>query len=63
MTVNNFPGIGYKNQGIDFNFFQNLAVNWSTFGGNAADGYQPDMIIKFSTMGLIFSINGTGSTL
>lgn len=60
MVSNNFPGIGFKTRGRDFNFYQKIAVNWSTFGGGSVDGYQPDMIITFSTQGVLFLNEGTG---
>lgn len=60
MPTNNFPGIGYKTQGVDFNFFQKLVVSAATFGGGSVDGYQPDMIIKFPTQGVIFNVQGVG---
>lgn len=60
MVTNRFPGIGYKNQGKDFNFFEKLSVTATTFGGNSIDGYQPDMIITFTTNGVIFINEGTG---
>jgi hypothetical protein len=48
-----------KNQGKDFNFFQKLDVNWPQFGApdgyTIEDGYGPDMIVPFSTYGLIFN--------
>lgn len=51
-----------KNQGKDFNFFQKLDVNWAQFGApdgyTVEDGYGPDMIIPFSTYGLIFNTEG-----
>jgi hypothetical protein len=49
-----------KTQGRDFNFFQKVDVNWSTFGGGASDGYGPDLIITFTTQGLIFLNEGSG---
>lgn len=49
-----------KNQGRDYNYFQKTAVNWSTFGGGASDGYGPDQIITFSTQGVMFLNEGSG---
>lgn len=60
MTTNNFPGVGYKTQGRDFNYYTKLAVSATTFGGSSVDGYQPDIIIKFPTYGLIFLNEGSG---
>lgn len=54
MVTNNFPGISKKTRGHDFNFYQKLNVNWSTFGGNSVDGVQPDMVITFSTQSIMF---------
>lgn len=61
MTTNNFPNIGYKNQGYDFNFFKKVAVNTATFGGGSVDGYQPDIVITFSTSGVIFNTEGSST--
>lgn len=61
MPTNNFPGIGYKTQGRDFNFFKKVAVSATTFGGGSADGYQPDMVITFPTAGLIFNTEGSST--
>lgn len=52
--TNNFPGIGKKTQGRDFNFYQKYEVTASTFGGHSDDGNQPDMIITFPTQSVIF---------
>ncbi len=46
MPSNNFPNIGKVTYGYAHNYFNKLAVNWTTFGGGAVDGYQPDMIIN-----------------
>jgi hypothetical protein len=59
MPLNRFPGFGYS-YGRDFNFFEKLDVNWSTFGGNSVDGYQPDMIVSFTTSNAIFINEGSG---
>jgi hypothetical protein len=64
MTTNNFPNIGYTTTGHDFNFFQKLNVTATTFGGNSVSGKQPDMIITFSTYGVILTnidANPTGT--
>ena len=60
MPTNNFPGIGYKTLGRDFNFFQKVAVSATTFGGGSVDGYQPDIIITFTTQGALFLNEGSG---
>jgi hypothetical protein len=60
MTTNNFPNIGYKTQGKDFNFYQKLSVTATTFGGGSASGQQPDIIISFTTQGVLFLNEGTG---
>lgn len=46
MPSNNFPNIGKITYGYSHNYFNKLAVNWTTFGGGSVDGYQPDMIIN-----------------
>lgn len=61
MPTNNFPGIGYKTQGHDFNYFQKFAVMATTFGGESIDGYQPDAILTFSTQSVMFLNLGTGT--
>jgi hypothetical protein len=53
--TNNFPNIGYTTVGRDFNFFQKLSVDWSTFGGGSVSGQQPDMIITFPTQTVLFT--------
>lgn len=62
MTTNTYPGIGYKKQGKDFNFFRLVTVQTSTFGGQSDSGTQPDIIITFSTKGLMFINYGSGAT-
>lgn len=61
MPTNNFPGIGYKKQGHDHNFFQKVAVSTNQFGGGSTDGYQPDLLITFSTYGVIFNTEGSST--
>jgi hypothetical protein len=60
MPTNRFPSIGYKTRGPDFNFFEKTDVSATTFGGDSVDGYQPDMIIPFSTQSVIFINEGSG---
>lgn len=62
MATNNFPGVGYKTKGQDFNFYQKVPVSATTFGGGSVDGYQPDIIITFSTQTVTFLNEGTTST-
>lgn len=59
MSNNNFPGIGFKNNGRNYNFFQKQTVSWPTFGGNSVDGYQPDTVITFATYTVIFTNYGS----
>lgn len=61
MPTNNYPGIGYTTNGFDRNFFQKVAVNTTTFGGSSVDGYQPDLIITFTTQSVMFLNEGTGT--
>jgi hypothetical protein len=54
-----------KTQGRDSSFYKQIAVNWTTFGGSgiyASDGYSPDVIITFTTQGLMLLNLGSGST-
>jgi hypothetical protein len=53
MATNNFPNIGYTNYGRNNNFFQKITVTATTFGGGSVSGQQPDVIITFSTQGLM----------
>jgi hypothetical protein len=55
-----FPGVT-KTLGRDYNYFQKTAVNWSAFGGGSSDLAGCDQIITFSTYGLIFNIESTGT--
>jgi hypothetical protein len=54
-----YSGIS-KKTGRDYNFFTKLDVNWDEFGGGASDGYGPDIIIPFVTMGIMLLNEGTG---
>jgi hypothetical protein len=64
MPTNFFPGIGYTKFGRDWNFFQKVSIATGTFGGGSVDGYQdgyqPDMLITFSTQSAIFLNESTG---
>lgn len=64
MPSNNFPYIGKLTYGYAHNYFNKLSVSWSTFGGGAVDGYQPDMIINLlePTQTVIFTNLTTAST-
>lgn len=65
MPSNNFPGIGPIKYGFSHNYFNKVAVTWSTFGGGSVDGYQPDMIINLPepTSTVIFTnLTATSST-
>lgn len=61
MPTNRFPHIGYTTLTHDHNFFEKEDVNWTVFGANAVDGYQPDMIVRFTTVGVIFINEGSGT--
>ena len=37
---------GYIKTGRDFNFYKQITVGWSTFGGGSSDGYTPDIIMS-----------------
>lgn len=60
MPTNRFPGVGYINNGKDYNFFEKVDVNTSTFGGDSIDGYQPDMFITFVTQTIMMLNEGSG---
>ncbi len=61
MATNRFPHVGYNTKGHDFNFYEKINVTATTFGGTSVDGYQPDMIVAFSTVGVIMQNLGTGT--
>lgn len=56
-----------KNQGTDFNFYNSTAVSWTQFGASdgytTVDGYGPDLFIKFSTQGVMFTNETTGQVV
>lgn len=54
MSTNRYPNIGKITTGKDFNFHEKLSITATNFGSNSVDGYQPDMIITFSTQGVMF---------
>jgi len=60
MPLNRFPNVGKTTYGRDWNFFEKVDVNWSTFGGNSVDGEQPDMVITFNTQGIMLLNEGSG---
>lgn len=62
MPTNNYPGIGYKTLGRDFNFYKIVSVNTSSFGGGSVDGYQPDVIVTFPTQGFSLISYGANSS-
>lgn len=59
-----YPGVKKKNTADKFDFFQKTDVNWSQFGApdgyTTSDGYGPDLIIPFSTQGIMFLNEGSG---
>jgi len=61
MVQFNIPtGVGYTVNGIDYNYFQKVSVNTSTYGGSSGTGMVPDCIIWFPTAGVQFLNLGTG---
>jgi len=60
MPTNKFPGIGKKNFGRDFNFYEKINVVATDFGSESVDGQQPDIIITFPTQSVLFLNEGTG---
>jgi hypothetical protein len=62
MPTNDFPNIGKKTQGKDFNFFKKVTVTAADFGSGSVTGVQPDIIITFPTAGIIILNEGTAST-
>jgi hypothetical protein len=61
-----FPKYTVKVHDRKFNYFAKSAVNWTQFGAldgyTVADGYGCDQFIPFSTFGVIFNIEGTGTS-
>jgi len=62
MATNNFPGIGKKAKASNRDFYQKVAVNSVGFGTDSIDGYQPDILIPFSTKGVLILNEGTLAT-
>lgn len=46
MPTNNYPYVGFTTLGYDHNFFKKVTVTATSFGSNAVDGYQPDVVIN-----------------
>lgn len=42
-----------KTQGFDFNFYQKITVTWNDFGVGSPNAPNSDMLITFSTQGLL----------
>ena len=61
MPTNNYPNIGKKNFGRDFNFYQKFEVVATDFGSESIGGEQPDTVITFPTQGLMFFNEETGA--
>ncbi len=61
------PGIKKKTRGPSFDFYQTATVNWTQFGAadgyTVADGYGPDMVIPFSTYGVMFTNETSGQVI
>jgi hypothetical protein len=49
-----YDNLGKKTQGKDFNFFQRMTVSSATFGDH------PDMVVTFTTQGIMFMNEGSG---
>lgn len=56
-----------KTQGHDFNFYNSTDVSWAQFGApdgyTTIDGYGPDLLITFSTQGIMFTNETSGSVV
>lgn len=61
MPTNNYPGIGKKNFGRDFNFYKKIEVIATDFGSDSVDGQQPDTIITFPTQSIMFLNEESGA--
>lgn len=61
MPTNNYPNIGKKNFGRDFNFYQKFEVVAADFGSESTGGEQPDTIITFPTQSIMFLNEETGA--
>jgi hypothetical protein len=62
MATNNFPRIGKKKIASKRDFYQKLSVTATDFGSTSVDGYQPDIMIPFSTVGIALLNEGTSAT-
>jgi hypothetical protein len=63
MAEYSFPPVATgvtKLQGRDYNYFNKVAVNWTTFGGG--NNGNPDCFISFTTQGIQFLNLGSGTT-
>lgn len=54
--------------GPSFDFYARTTVQWTTFGGTNGDGYghdgySPDLIIPFSSQGIIFILETANSVV
>jgi len=57
-------GIGYTTYGIDWAFYQPLTITATTWGGASGSGQVPDIIIPFTTAGVILTnLSTTGTVL
>jgi hypothetical protein len=57
-----FSGIT-KTQGKDFNFFTKITITSGTFGATSGDGKSPDVIIPFSTQGIMLLNEDTAAVV
>lgn len=53
---------GKITKGRDFNFFTKVTVTWNTYGGGT-DGQAPDVIVPFSTQGIMLLNEDTSSVI
>ncbi len=61
MSTNNYPYIGKRNFGRDFNYYQKFEIVASDFGSESVDGNQPDTVITFPTQSIIFFNEQSGA--
>jgi|SRR5678815_2142999 hypothetical protein len=61
-----FKHVSKKTHGPSYDYYQTATVNWAQFGaldGYTSDGYGPDMIIPFSTYGVMFTNETSGQII
>ena len=61
MPTNNFPGIVKKTKASNRDYYQKVSISATDFGSDSIDGYQPDLLIPFSTRNVLIFNESSGS--